>query len=1254
MLFCGMCGTRLARVCSNCGFANPADYRFCGMCGTRLLVDAEAATIIPALPEGVSAAPLTLPLPELISESGRPDSLTTDRRPQVTLEGERRVATVVVTDMSGSTALLERVGTEAWVELMNRILHILEAEVERFGGEVEQFRGDGLVAFFGATNAHEDDPERAVLAALSMQQALTLCSDEVNRYGDLKLRVGVDTGEVIVTAQDERRPYSEMAMGMAIAVAARMESAAEPGTALASENTYKLVEAQFEWQALGEISVRGISQPIAVYRPLAQKSDGDGRYSLRELQHSTATAMIGREAEFRELKHCVQDVFAGRGRIVSLTGDKGIGKSFLVNELRQYFLHRGALLARARAESATADGSAPDLTWLRGRCRSYHEGWPFSMWIDLLQDWLGAHHVQAKEDVRSRLRSQTETLWGDEFIEFYPYLATLMSLPLEAEFQERVRHLDGEGLRQRYVLAIRSWLEALCKRGPLVIAFADMQWAGVSSLNLLRHCLSLCDTQPLVCLLVYRPERASPIWEFQHYVESEYPHRFTYVELAPLSDEQSEELIASLIGRDTLPADTRDLIVKNAAGNPYYILELIRSLITGGVLARDEQTGRWRATRVVTTLDLPSNLQRLLGARIDRLSSDERFVLQVASVIGSAFWSNVIQAVMGGMAPITSHLIASQRADLIQEIGRVPELGMQYLFKSPLIRDAAYESLLTAQRVTVHLKVAEYLEFNVSADALVGYYGLLAHHYRYAERDRKELFYTLLAAEQARKVYANAEAIQRYARALELLDRMEADAHSEERLHTVHAQRFEVLKERREILMDMGDVEAAAADARTLLALARDMSDDPAWMIDALLSQLEVSTGEESRESVMEGLKLAQQALALSQQIGDRNREMLSLIAVAWMSHDLRKPEARELAERALDLAQQLGDLRTEVNLLLSMGMSYGMDDLPRSQEYLHKALARSEKLNDKATEMSLLGAISPQFERLGDYHRQLTEYELKRLRIAQQIGHRWAEGQALNFCGQIQGIYLGDFEAGLAMEQEALRKWEQIASKLFPMLRIAQMQVMQGQLGAARATLEQAQPISGHILNELGRAGQSLVTAILYTALADEAHLGMALDLTSQVQQMVADNLISRQYRMAAACYASTAHLRLARLLSGGDTVEAERQPVVSERERHLQLALESSQTALGLYRDFGFTQIVECTGEEILFRHSEVLAAHGRAAEAATYLTQAYDEMMRKHDFIPPDSHFRKTYLDIALHREIRSAYEVQQIELSSASTA
>jgi class 3 adenylate cyclase/tetratricopeptide (TPR) repeat protein len=1255
MQFCGMCGTRMARTCPVCSFGNPPDFRFCGQCGTPLLQESGSDRHPP--PQ----------FPAEVGEPGPPEVAT--RLPSapsqlpVQLEGERRLATVILADVTGSTDLMERIGTEAWVEIMNRVFHILESEVYRFGGEVDQFRGDGLVAFFGATSAHEDDPERAVLAGLAMQRALGPYAAELSaREGiDLLVRVGVNTGELIVASVGDRRQYSEdTAMGEAVAVAARMETAAEPGTVLVSENTYRLVQSQFEWRPLDDIMVKGISHPIAVYRPLAPLADADRLHSLQA--HGPAVLMIGRDAELRTLKQSVKGLYSGRGGIAIVTGDRGMGKSFLATEVRQHFVRQGALLAEAHGKDMSPPTS---LTWLRARCRSYGQSSPYSMWLDLLGRWLGMREGESKEETRDRLRLAAAALWGNRLPEYYPYLATFLSLPLEDEFAERVKHLTAEGLqqplllmdeavtasglgeeiaerlRQQFFLTVQSWVTAMAEQGPLVLSFEDLHWADTASLELLRYCLPLCDHLPLLWLIMFRPDRASPAWGFHHWVETEYPHRVTTVTLSPLAKAQSGEFIDQLVGPEALPAETRALVVSKSEGNPYYIAELVRSLVERGVLVQDTETGRWRATQAVSSLELPDTLQSLLMARIDYLSPEERHVLQVAAVIGPVFWSNLLEVMADGAATpgtrpleagaLKAHLTALQRAQLIRERGRVPDLGMEYRFTSALIRDAAYESFLSAQRAAYHLEVAEHLEELLGPQTWPQHAGALAYHYGQAGRPRKELFYTIQAAEQAKRVYANSEALRYYTHALELLDQMERQASGENLLYAIRTQQFEVLNQRREVFEMTGDFEAMWADAQALLPLARELDDDPAWMIDALLQQPGV-TYWQSREDVENGIPLAQQALTLARELGDRHREMRSLVAVARQCMWVKDPKGWELAEQALGLARQLDDRRYEVGILIGLGYTYASGEPERSMEYLEAALPVSQALDDRIMELDILSLIGMQLESNDDYYRRLTECHEKQLRLSREIGHRPVEAHALMYCGQIQGLYLGDYEAGLAMLEQSVRIIEGMPDELYRLLRIAQIHTAQSRYDEALAALERADRVDIELEEDIGRTGKDLVLAIFHNALGDEEHSKLALEFATRNRDVFVDNpQLSNQYQMAAACEAAAAHLGLARSVA-----------TESERQAHRRQALESSQAALDVYQEAGFVRPIECASEEVLYRHSLALAANDHQAESVEYLQRAYDEMMRKHALIPPDTPFYDTYLEnIPLHREIRAAY-------------
>ncbi|MCA9994293.1 MAG: AAA family ATPase [Anaerolineales bacterium] len=1187
MRFCGMCGIRLKQICLGCHFANPLDYRFCGMCGLSLL-------------------PPPAQLPPAYENQDHSHSA-------LPLAGERRLATVLVADVSRSTELLEQLGTEAWVKTMNHILQLMEAEIYRYGGEVDQFRGDGLVAFFGATSAHEDDPERAVLAGLAIQQSIQRHADKLQATDlpHLQVRIGINTGEIIVTAIGDSQQFrEETAMGEGIMLAARMETSAAPGTVLVSDSTYRLVSSLFEWDALGELPIKGLSQPVAVYRPLAHLSEAEKQSGTRS--ETLSAPLIGRDVERQALEAHLAALYVGRGGIMLLTGDGGMGKSRLADDVRAQ--EQGKLL------------------WLRGRCRSYDQSRPFSVWGDLLRKWLHMQPSTSDAETRDRLRQESVALWGDLFGEYYPYLATLLSLPLEEPFIEQVRCLDAEGLQHQLFTAVLGWVNRLAEQGPLVIAFSDAHWADASSLALLTYCLPVCEAHPLLWLVTYRHMRETAVWHFAQHVETEYPHRVTRLTFAPLTDEQSHELIDHLIGADVLSPRIKALVIEKADGNPYYVAELIETLIEQAVLVKDVTNGRWHATRAIDNLQLPDTLQNLFLSRIDILLPAEKQLLQMAATIGHVFWFNLLQH-LAGDADIQPHLTALQRAQLVVERRRVPDLGMEYTFRSSLIRDAVYESLLSTQQTLYHEQIAAYLA-PAERPTPPQYYGMLAYHYQRAGKQGEQLYYTLLAAKEAKDVYANTEAVTLYTQGLRLLDQMERETDNPDRLYAIRTRQFELLDGRREVHFLLGEFQAMDEDAKRLLALARQLGDDPVWLIDALLIQSVVHDWRTETE-LQKGQALAEEALQLARQQGDQQREMLSLMAIAnQQSYGRVNPASLDIAQEALALAKQLDDPYREAEILLAISRFYNWSNEPEQAiAFLEKARPLCEALNNKVAEVTLLGQIGLQFERTGDYYRLLTQYQQPRLKISQSINHRPLALEMRLGEGVIVGLQLGDYAAGMAMMREVAAQWSHDTPLV--LLRMALMLSAMAEHEEALEKLEQAQQQLAQVVSRTLALGLHLAAAMIYNGAGGEAHWWQALEETARASQIVRENpMISRQYELAAACQAAVAQLALAKIASEQ-----------AARQRHLDWALASSQVALTIYELLGYVQILECASEEVLFWHGKALLANGRFADAHTFFHRAYAEMQRKHALIPSGVVYAQTFLEIPLHRQIRAAVFVPE---------
>ncbi len=676
--------------------------------------------------------------------------------PAPSLEGERRLVTVMFADISGFTALADTMGPEAVRDLMNACFEILVPIVEKYGGAVDKFIGDEIVALFGAPLAHENDPERALRAALEMMDALDRFNAE--RTTALGVHFGINSGLVIAGGIGVRGRQEYSVMGDAVNLAARLEEVSERGEILVGPGTHRLTEPLFEFEPLATVQVKGKAEPVPVYRLLAAKAvRGKGR-GIAGLESS----LVGRQAEFRALREAVVRLQGGEGGIVTLVGEAGLGKSRLVAELREQ------TLAKVRQPSQGW------VQWVEGRCLSYGVSIAYLLWLDVLRGLLGVTLKDPPLAVRDVLREQVQSLCPERFDDVYPYLGRLMSLSLEAEYEATMRDLEGESLKSGVFRAVETFIGSAAREQPLVVICEDLHWADPTSLELLEQLLALTERVPLLLLCVLRPEREHGCWRVGETAARLYRHRYTGLWLKPLSAAESETLVGNLLRVEDLPQRLRERILDHAEGNPFYVEEIIRSLMDSEAIARDEATGRWRAARDVTDIAIPDTLHGVLMARIDRLQEETKRVLQMAAVIGRIFPYRVLAAIAQeeragpelNRRELDGHLLTLQREGMIRE--RTRALELQYIFKHHLTQEAAYNGLLKKKRRIFHRQVAEALE-RLFPDRIEEQVGLLAHHWERAEEPEKATEYLLRAGDQARAAYAHQEAIDYYRRALAFL-----------------------------------------------------------------------------------------------------------------------------------------------------------------------------------------------------------------------------------------------------------------------------------------------------------------------------------------------------------------------------------------------------------------------------------------------------------------------------------------------------
>lgn len=640
------------------------------------------------------------------------------------MRDERRVVTAVFADVVGSTALAERHDPEEARLIVGEAIARAVRIVESYGGTVKDLAGDGMLALFGAPVAHEDDPERALRAALDIAAAVTDYSDEVRRGWGVEgfgIRLGVETGEVVVGEIGAGSRVEYGATGDAVNVAARLQSAAQPGTVLVGPATRRLASDRFTWDAVQELALKGRSETVAAATASGIRADA-------RAARPTLAPLTGRERELGDLVGAVDALQTGRGGIVFLSGEPGIGKSRLTLETREAAAERGVA------------------TWLEGRAVSYGASlawWPVR---DLLRSWIGVGTQEPELRVRLALKRRLEELLPERAAEIQPYLAGVLGLAADPSGAGSIAGLSPEALQFQTYELLTDLVAALAERQPLVLAIDDLHWADATSLGLLDRLLPLAERVPLLLFFNHRPETAHASWALREKAAREYRHLLTTVDLRPL-ERAAELALLEALGEGSLSRDVEERLIDLADGNPLYLEELARSLGEGGAPAAGATV-------------LPATLEGAILARLDRLEPPWRDVITAAAACGRTFSFALLQAASGAEeADLRAALHNLLRLDLLQEERRWPDAS--YRFKHALIQEAAYRTLTRLRREELHAGAAEWLEERYG-DRPERVFGLLAHHWLQAANSERAAHYLRLAGEQAMGEWSLDEAARHF------------------------------------------------------------------------------------------------------------------------------------------------------------------------------------------------------------------------------------------------------------------------------------------------------------------------------------------------------------------------------------------------------------------------------------------------------------------------------------------------------------
>jgi class 3 adenylate cyclase len=569
------------------------------------------------------------------------------------LEGERKLVTALFTDIVGSTTLAEAMDPEDWREVVSGAHARVSEAIYRYEGTIAQLLGDGVLAFFGAPLAHEDDAERALRAALEILDGIHAYAAELRRRNlveDFQMRIGLNTGIVVVGDIGSDLHMEYLAIGDTVNLAARMQSAADPDTILISEHTYRHVASLFDFEDRGKIAVKGKAEAVQVYAAVRGRKGAARQRGITGL----SSPMVGRQREFATLMQVFSDLQMGKGGIVTISGEAGLGKSRLLAEWRK--------IVRATPQRSPTEGGnltvdpregptpTPNIRWIEGRSLSYGAAVAYHLGIDLLRALLDVAPDASEEDLHAALRRGVESLFGDgeNARQVYAFLGHILGLKLEEDAAARLKYLDGPALQGRYVAAFKAYLTALAHTAPTIVVVEDIHWADPSSVELGLHVLATAAEAPIVFVMVTRPDQEAAGWRMVEAAREIPGVSAIELHLSPLSEGDSQQLVSNLLEVTALPGSLRQLIQAKAEGNPFYVEEVIRMLIDRGSLQRQGDT--WIITRDLKEIEIPDTLQGVIMARIDRLPEDAKRTLQIAAVIGRRFQVKVLEAVLRSAA----------------------------------------------------------------------------------------------------------------------------------------------------------------------------------------------------------------------------------------------------------------------------------------------------------------------------------------------------------------------------------------------------------------------------------------------------------------------------------------------------------------------------------------------------------------------------------------------------------------------------
>ena len=963
-------------------------------------------------------------------------------------EGERKVVTILFADISGFTALSETLDPEQVTEMVNACFQSLTDAVTKYGGTIDKYLGDAVMALFGAPDAHEDDPERAIHAALEMQSALRQTIAQLPpAAANLTLHIGVNTGPVVAGAVGAAGLRDYTVMGDAVNLASRLKDVAPSGHTYAGPETYRQTSRLFEFAPLAPMRIKGKRDPVQIYEVRGRAASPGTMRGIEGLR----SPLVGRGDEFDLLQSRLRAAVEGQGSVVALAGEAGLGKSRLISEL-----HVAVHTANTYPDPGVRAGPAPaphragesSVLWLEGRCTSFTQSLSYSLIARVLRSYFGLSGGLDAEEALARLLEALEVVLPGQGDELAPYLGTLLGLQVSGE---RVRYLDAEALQRQIFYSVRRFVGGLslrAPRAPLVVVLDDLHWIDEASLALLEYLLPLVEDHPLMMVWAFRPgAEQTGIQQLAGRFAQAGAQHFYQVDLRPLPDDLSQAMVRLLLARSDLPEPIQAAIVERAEGNPFYLEEVIRTLIESGLLI--EQGGRWVVDSQVPDVEsrirsaLPDTLIGVLTARIDRLPEQPKRVLGIASVVGRAFSHRLMLELIDNRSLVDQALAELERSGLV-ESGEAT-WGLTYFFRHVLTQEAAYNMLLQRRRVQLHGEIGDALE-RLHPDEVEEYAALLAYHYDRSQNDAKAIAYGLRAGRAALRVYANREATGFFAR---VADRLRASGAEDTQL----AEALEALGDARSA---SGEVNAAIGLWQEALILQSRFADrDSAARLNRKLGNVWFTRGDRARavESYRRGIDAVSDLPP-----GETLASLYAELGRVYFRVG-QDAQAIDWARRALDLAESLGNAETASLALNTLGIARA-----RGGE-LERGIADVERGLHIALDSDLPVAACRAYTNLGMLygavdHNRAVQLCQQGLALARKIGDLYYQSWLQSSLASTYCSLVGNWERGVAAARASIDLDLQMAHRAHlavPVVLLAQIYQCHGLLEESLRAYQEA-----------------------------------------------------------------------------------------------------------------------------------------------------------------------------------------------------